>query len=458
MFAKRVVERVCIFSILALTALVFSKEVISLPVLDYIEGIFLVVFLITSLLLARGPSLYFSIGSLVVGHFFLFYYQMGAQTWFNGITKNLPLGILLILVPVLSIPLKIGGYLSSLNGFIGRYAGKKNIFFPFLSLFIFVFSSFTNLGGIRVSYDLIREMKLPHKFLSKVFTAGFAACVPWSPYFGSANLILYYTDVSFSEYFIYGFTLGIIVLAAGNIMFARDPELQEEILLSIAEAKIDCTNSPVQSTKVKILFFILFGLIVAVLAAEQLIPLSNMMLVVSLTSVVYATFWSILIKESKAFLTHIRNYSENILQFTKEVLFFLSVGFLGVILANTPLQYLLQKFLTIISGYSIFFLVEFIIIITLLLSSIGFHQVITITALSLTIDPFSIGLTTVSFSLTLLAAWTVCIIVSPFVPYNILMGGLLQENSFKIGWKWNRNLGLLVTIISGFLVMLVNQL
>lgn len=450
----KIFERISLYSILALVVIVFLREVVSSPFLIYLETCVLVAFLIAGIILAKGSALYFSVFSLGVGHILFFKYQMGFDIWLTGITKNLPLGILLVLVPFLSIPLKVGGYLNSLSAYIVKNINRTSVLFTVLSSFIFIFGSFTNLGGIRVSHDLIDELKLPPKFLAKSFTTGFSACVPWSPYFGSVNLIIYYTGVTFSQYVLYGLGLGLMVLIMGNLLFYRDRQTQKEVAANINVVE----SSPGDIKQVKKLLLILLGLIFIIIIGEKLIPLSNMMLLVSLVAVFYSGIWSLGLGKFKEFLEHLRGYPKNILQFKNEVLFFISVGFFGVILANTPLQYFLQAFLKNIAGYSTFFLIEFIIIVTVLLSSVGFHQVVTITALSLTITPAAIGLSSPAFSLTLLAAWTVCIIMSPFVPYNILLGGLLRENTVVVGLKWNRTLGLLTTLVAGVYILLVNML
>ncbi|KJS20697.1 MAG: hypothetical protein VR72_12995 [Clostridiaceae bacterium BRH_c20a] len=451
---KGFLEKICVMSVLGLIAVVFLGEIIQTELLTIIQIILLILLLTSGIILARGIALYFSLAALMIGHILFFSYKMDQSIWLEGITKNLPLGILLVTVPLLSIPLKQGGYLETINYYVFKYLDRTCSLFGVLSGFIFIFSSITNLGGIRVTKDLLEEAQFPPKFLAKVFTTGFGACVAWSPYYGSVNLVLYYTGVSFGSYFIYGIILGLLFLGLGNLLFYKDLECQREVRLSGQNLNINAEDNG----KIKELAIALAGLLSLVIVGEKLLDLSNMMLLVSLIALFYAAVWSLLINRFKGFLLELKGYHKVILQFKNEVVFFLSVGFFGIVMAKTPFQYLLQDILGRVSNLSTFFLVEFIIIITVLLSSIGFHQVITITTLAFTINPALIGLNDLTFSLTLMAAWTVCIIMSPFVPYNILLGGLIKENSFTVGLKWNRTFGIIGILLSGAYIVLINSL
>jgi len=384
----------------------------------------------------------------------MYKYNMRFETWLDGITKNLPLAILLVMVPVLSIPLKLGRYLQAFNYYVSKYLNRTCSLFFVLSSFVFTMGAITNLGGIRVANDLVEEVEFPSEFLAKVYTVGFTPLATWTPYFGAVNLIIYYTGVSYDRYVFFGLLLGICILLLGNLIFYKDLECQNEVRATI-KAVEKITND---SAKVKKLALVLIGLFIVVIIGEKTVHLSSMMLLVSLIAVIYAVFWSVYINKFKEFLQQIKSYDENILRVKNEVVFFLSVGFFGVVLANTPVRYVIENFLQGISTFSTFFLVEFIIVITALLSSVGFHQVVTVTALGLSIEPSIIGLNDITFALTLLSAWTVSMIFSPFVPYNILVGGLLKENTFTLGFKWNRTFGIVVTIFSGLYIALVNMI
>lgn len=442
---------------LLLILIVFTKELIDTTWILNIEIVLLSLVLLTSLPLAKGTSFFISLLALGIGHYFCFKYQMGFDIWYDAITKNLPLAILFVVAPILSIPLKNGGYLKAFNYYVHEHINHTQSLFGILSSFVFFLGAITNLGSIRITHALVEEVNFPKKFLANVYAVGFSACITWSPYFGSVNLILYYTNVPFSKYVLYGFLYGLGALILGNLFFRRDTKLQKDVQnISYKESLEE--NNGLEKNKLKQLLLNLVLLLVEVIIGEKLFKFSNMMLLVSVIAIFHSLIWSILIKKSKEFKASLKNYHFIVLQVKSEVLFFLSAGFFGVIMANTPIKGYIANFFQSISGFSTFILIEIIIIITVLLSSVGIHQVITVTTLALALDPSLLGLSSLTFALTLIAGWTNAMALSPLAPFNIVLSGLLKENSFAICFKHNKVFGISLVIFSGLYIMLVNAI
>ncbi|SMB81533.1 hypothetical protein SAMN00017405_2145 [Desulfonispora thiosulfatigenes DSM 11270] len=451
----QVTKRLFVSSMVLLIIIVFTKEFIDLNSLVNIEIGLLVFMLITCLLLARGISLYLSLLGLMVGHYLWYRYGMSFDIWFDAITKNLPLAILFVAAPILSIPLREGGYLKAFNYYIGKNIKHTERLFGILSGFVFSLGAITNLGSVRVTHALIEDVKFPKKFLANIYAVGFAACITWSPYFGSVNLILYYTNVPFTDYLLYGFLYGVCLLILGNLVFSRDKNLKHQVQsIPKNENIIEDEND---GKRVHKLMLNLVLLLVEVVIAEKFFTFSNMMLMVSFIAVIHSIIWSLLIKKIPEFLISIKRYSNVILQVKNEVIFFISAGFFGVIMANTPIKDFIFNLFQNISGLSTFVLIEFIIILTAVFSSIGIHQVITVTTLGLALEPSLLGFHNITFALTLIGGWLAAMIFSPLAPFNIVLSGLLSENTFKICLKHNIIFGIGLVLVSGIYIMLVNM-
>lgn len=451
---SRYLEKFFVIAVISLLGVIFLREFTDYRFLGNLEIILLVMVLIPGVILAKGITFYMSLICLIIGHFFIFKYNMPYTIWLEGITKNLPLATIFLMVPILSIPLKEGGYLETVNFLISKNVNKTCSLFFSISSSLFGLASIANLGAVRVLHDLVKDVKLPVRFLGKAFSVGFAGCIAWSPYFASVNLVLYYTGVSFDKYFLVGFIYGLMILVTGNLLFYKDKECQNEVCANIKK-----TAEPEDSKrKFKHLILNLIGLFSAVVIGERFFEFSSMMFLVSILALVYAIFWSIFIEKFKEFLSQMGSYDQNILQVKNELVFFLSVGFLGVVLANTPLQGIIEFIFGRVSGYSTFIVVELIIIVTALFSVLGVHHVITITALGLSLKGQVLGLTDLSYTLTLIAAYTISMISSPFAPFNIITGGLFNESSFVVSLKWNRMFALTLIPISGVFIILLNYL
>lgn len=450
----RYLERIYLFSIFLLLGIVYCQEFINIEILSPIKITVLMIVLLSSLTLVKGISFYMSAISLLLGHILLFKYNISGEIWLEGITKNLPLAIVFLMVPVLSIPVKEGGYLEAVNYLLCSNVNNTRPLFFYLSSSVLGISSIANLGAVRLVHELFKGAYLPPRFLGRVYAVGFSSCVTWSPYFASVNLILYYTGVSFNEYFFFGFAYGLLFLLVGNLLFWGDKKCQAELRSVTGEVPV------AEDVNKKIVFLLLnlVGLFIAVVVGEKIFNFSSMMFLVGLLALVYAICWSLSINKFREFLNEMKKYDRKILQVKNEIVFFISVGFLGVILANTPLQGTIERFFKGISGYSTFILVELIIFVTAFLSIMGIHHVITVTAIGLSISGSVLGLTDIAYALTLVGAYTVAMVSSPFAPFNIITGGLLGENSFKVSFRWNSSYTFAVAIATGLFVTLVNNL
>lgn len=450
----KILERICNLGIVGLVLTIFLREFIHSNVLLSLETILLLAVVVICVILAKGIPFYMSIITLTLGHLLVFKYQMGYGIWYEGITKNLPLGVVFVVVPILSIPLRLGGYLTTVHDFVAKYIAKTCSLFFALSGSAFALSSITNLGFIRILHTLVEKVNFPPKFLAKAYSVGFASVIVWSPYFASVNLVLYYTHVKFSSYFLYGFFLGFLLLILGNFLFYRDKNCQLEVKERITAG----SSQQVNNKKMLQLLANLLGLFILVIIGEKILKFSSMMLIVSFIAFVYSFLWALFIREGKSFLLSLGNYYRGILGVKNELVFFISVGFFGVVLANTPLQGVIEKVFQGLAGYSTFFVAEVIIIVTSMLSILGIHHVITVTTLGLSLQASVLGLSDIGYALTLVSAYTVSMILSPFAPFNIITGGLTKENSFVVSLRWNLLFGLVAIVVAGGYVTLINTI
>jgi len=120
---RKYTEKLYVISIIGLIFTIYGKEFfrINFPLLN---TALLVMVVITGIILARGLAFYMSLLGLIVGHILFFIYDMSFAMWLNGLTKNLPLAMLFIMVPFLSIPLREGGYLETINYYISKYSNR----------------------------------------------------------------------------------------------------------------------------------------------------------------------------------------------------------------------------------------------------------------------------------------------------------------------------------------------
>lgn len=470
---KKTIQKLYVICIISVIGVTFIQEFVPLDFLVSIKTVLLIGVLGIGIFFTKGLMLYMSVLLLSIGHLLILKYNIGYDVWLEGITKNLPLATIFVVVPIISIPLRLGGYLDSINYYFRKNIKNKGLLFTIINSFAFAFGSITNMGVIRIAHSMLEDVRLPTRFLAGAYSLGYVSCVAWSPYFASVNLVLYYTGLSLGKYFIYGFIYGLSILIMGNLLFRmgrsfgygfppevegsqgsyKDPDNKDD-----ADFCTDPDRKRSLDARLKQLVIVLCGLMVAVFALEQLTNLSNTMYLVSMIAIVYSILWSMALKKLGPYIQALKGYDKTILQVKSEMVFFLCVGLFGVVISHTPLRVAIQYVFSELSGLPVFFLIEAVILTIIVLSVAGLHPGITVTILGLTISPAVLGISTIAYALTLVSGWLISMFVSPFVVTNIVLSGIFRKSPFLIGLKWNRVIGIVVFIFSGIYITLVNML
>ena len=101
---NKFLERAYVLAMLLLIIVVFTGEFFPSEALIKMKIALITLVLLLGLILARGIPFYFSVMGLLLGHILFWKYNLDYGIWLEGITKNLPLTILFVVVPILSIP------------------------------------------------------------------------------------------------------------------------------------------------------------------------------------------------------------------------------------------------------------------------------------------------------------------------------------------------------------------
>ncbi|MFC0272095.1 hypothetical protein ACFFIX_11595 [Metabacillus herbersteinensis] len=369
----------------------------------------------------------------------------------NGITANLPLLTLVILVPLLAIPLKLEGYFQTVEYYLKKVINDSGKLFGGISFLIFCLGPILNLGSIRLLHETIKDMKLPSFLLAKSYLVGFSTVILWSPYFASVALVLYYLNVPVSEYLPLGLSLAFIQLLVGNILFRI--YIKQKCPTELATIKLNHREFPIeqeQKKKVLQLCVTLIFLMGTIFFFEHLTKWP-MMLLVSLISIIYPLIWCTIKKRwvpAKKSFADFRNHS--LPNMNNETILFISAGLFGKALTGTQFSNELRTALNQLAGISFFLFTVTIIGVVVLLCFIGIHQIVVITALATQMDPYVIGTTPPVIALLLMVSWSISAVLSPVNPLNLLVSGSVQRTGLSVGFKWN-GLYLLTMFVIGVL-------
>src|SRR5699024_10522032 len=134
----------------------------------------------------------------------LIYSQQPMDVWMEGITKNLPLVCLIVVVPLLGIPISLGQYHEHLADLTAKFQTKPHFLYLMITGLFTLIAPITNMGSIYIVHSMMEKLKLPSEFLGRVYVRGVTSVHAWSPYFASVFLVVYSLNIPIYKYMPYG--------------------------------------------------------------------------------------------------------------------------------------------------------------------------------------------------------------------------------------------------------------
>ncbi|MDQ0253302.1 hypothetical protein J2S74_000674 [Evansella vedderi] len=392
----------------------------------------------------------------LTGTFIILVFDYGLQELINGFLMNLPILSLFLLVPLISIPLKSGGYFNGIQGIMYQWAKYPKKIFFIVTSFLFVIGPVLNIGSLRVVNDMVNRLKLPAPLLAKAYVLGFASVSLWSPYFASIVLIMFYLEVQITQFIPYGITLAFIQLFVGNVIFRNWVKRNKGVVDTSnvqreENAEITVTNKTVGYTKTIQFLVIILGLIVSILTLE-FVSGYPVPLLVSLTSLAFPLLWVLVSRTWVAFGNELKIYQYRLGKTSSEVVLLLSAGLFGHAITLTPFANTISTFLYTVADLSILLLAIIIVSVVAILSFIGVHQIIVVPILAMQMDPSVIGVPGELLAVILALAWSVSVMFSPLIASNIMVGQLVNRSSFTVSARWNWVLVLTMVVVGVFYI------
>lgn len=408
-----------------------------------------VVTAVVSLVYSKGLPRIFGIIMILVGSSVFYYQQQSLEIWAEGIAKNLPLVCLVVIVPILGIPIGLGNYHYHLAGITSRFNHKPQFLYLFITGLFSLIGPITNLGSLYIIHAMLEKLKVPNGLLGRVYVRGFTSVHTWSPYFASVFLVVYSLNIPIYKYLPYGLCLSFFQIIIAYYLF-RYVEMQHVRLGN------DNRTTYVNNKKLYELFAVLLLLTGFIFIFEPIIQL-NASVLISLIVLVFAFVWTAYLKLPKYFLKEINAYRKVIFpNKANEVNLLLTAGFFGVVLANTPISGYIQDIWVGLANTSVFLLIFMTITIIALLSFVGVHQIVTISAVVATISYDDLGIHVMIMAMMLLSAWAVATTISPISPVITAVSSLLKENVYKITLRWNLLYAVVLLIIHTVVIYCVH--
>lgn len=371
--------------------------------------------------------------------------EMGKGTGVKGISEGLflilPLLCLITLAPLLSIPLRFGGYFEAVALLLKKLMLQPKKLYAGITGTLFLLSPVLNLGSVRIINEFLDELKLPSMVSAKSYLVGFTTAIFWSPYFASVSLVLHYLQVPFTSYMGYGMTLSFLSLLIGNVLFAlwqkRNPMNMESSEALLLDRKI-------HKQLVRLVFFVVV-LMGSCLVIESVTHWSMIVIVCLISILVPAAFavfpsnW----EKMRPLLTDYRDRTVPLMN--NELMLFMSAGMLAFAIKGTAFAEGVNLVLAQLADVSFFLFALAVIAIVLVLTYIGIHQIAVVGALAMQLQPTELGISSVSLALLLLLTWAMSTALSPFSGLNLMVSRFAGISGLQVGLRAN---GIHMTIVA----------
>lgn len=407
--------------------------------------------IIISLIYSKGLPKYFGIVMTIVSCFILVYQHQGFDVWHEGVTKNLALVLLITIVPILGIPISLGNYHKYLGGFIAKFQKKPHILYLMVSGMFTLIAPITNIGSIYIIHSMLDKMRLPNGFIGRVYVRGITSVHTWSPYFASVFLVVYSLQIPIHQYLPYGLILSFFQIVIAYMLF-------KYVEARYITFDLQYSGTSQNNKKLYELIAIIVLLTGMIFALEPFVPWSVIVLI-SLLVLGFTFCWSFYLHESKAFFREFNTYRKNIFpQKANETSLLLTAGLFGVVLGKTPVSNVIQSVWGSLANLSVFVLIFATIIIVSLLSLIGIHQIVTVSAIIATVSYQALGIDVIVMAMMLLSAWAVSVTVSPISPVITIVTSIIKENPFKVILRWNLHYALILALVHSVVIYAMHLL
>lgn len=407
----------------------------------YFVGLYICLYIVTSLPFLKGMSAKITIGLMVMTTLLLIGNEHFYILLVEGATTNLSIVCILILTPLLGIPVRVGNYLKSLGYLLSKL--KNNVHFTYV-IFLgltHIFSVILNIGSIVINLHLMNSSNIrSKKLIASVLNRGYTTTSIWSPYLAVMALVVNQLGIEWSKLALY--TIGFAMISLVIAFLTELKEINAE--KGRIKSEVIQSTSPVEDVKRSVAFSKMIELVILlslsmglVLVVEKNTSLS-MVLSISFVSVVFPLVWCLLRgrlpEYKKEVITHTTKTVPNM---QSEFTMFLFAGIFSHVFVQSPLSGKFVHLLNTLFGSSSLLMSISLSLVIILTGIVGLHPAVMLTIFATALNPAQIGLTPIYFAALLLGSTGIANTISPSTAVNNLLANGLKVSLFTVSFRWN---------------------
>ncbi|OIQ93986.1 hypothetical protein GALL_240810 [mine drainage metagenome] len=393
---------------------------------------------------------------------------LGSGTWMlqqKGIAWPQQLGAfgemayllaLFAVVPVLSAPVKLGGYSQAIQTVLrGRIAGVFGLNCLATTL-AYVCGSFMSMAAVPImmtslepvvgSYPVANKVR----FMSVAATYGYVLPILWTPVSGVVGVVLYSLHGDWLSVFPTLFALSIASLCANWAIFYL---LEVRGRASPAPIEAEAAASPVPRLLQMLLGIVL--LVISIVLLEQWLQI-GLVTVVTLASVPFALAWSAVLGQAGRFLKDTGGQLLTRLpRMADQFAIFLSAGYFAKAMHLSGVDHTANlMFLHLHGAMGTRLFLILMPVMALIASFLGVHPLVAIALLSESLKPEVLGITSTQLAITLIGSSVLTYMLGPFSGTLGLVQSINQVSTFRLSlWNAPYAAGYFMLLVATIMVM-----
>lgn len=444
--------------------------------LALINTITLILAVILSFIATKGSTRMIAAVLFIVGAFLLFYTQAPLDVWKKALLENGYLLAMFIMVPLISLPVRYGGYNESLEALFDRFGNSKSRFYGLVSVMTAFLGVLVSIASVPLTCEVARSSHFATnaRILATALSRGFITCLFWAPTTATIALSLQLTGANWLSVLPFGLLFAIIAGFIGWMMttirenlIARRSQLNTSLSKNKNDTHIDANlnSSSLHPSKYevtshqphsgvfdrkKIIELVLFSVlyIVAVMLVGQCLRIS-IIVAVALMSILIPIIWMVAIKRVTLFKQKVKDeyVAVKLPNVKGQMILFTAAGVLASGISYSGVGEMAVTTLLQITNGGALEATILVMILALVCSAFGVHPLVYTTVIGGSLTAAQLGVSPVYMALLLAMGWALGNAVCPTSANSIAVSQLVERSPFKLALNWNVSYVLVSTVI-----------
>lgn len=444
--------------------------------LALINTITLILAVILSFIATKGSTRMIAAVLFIVGAFLLFYTQAPLDVWEKALLENGYLLAMFIMVPLISLPVRYGGYNESLEALFDRFGNSKSRFYGLVSVMTAFLGVLVSIASVPLTCEVARSSHFATnaRILATALSRGFVTCLFWAPTTATIALSLQLTGANWLSVLPFGLLFAIIAGFIGWIMttirenlIARRSQLNTSLSKNKNNTHIDANlnSSSLHPSKYevtshqphsgvfdrkKIIELVLFSVlyIVAVMLVGQCLRIS-IIVAVALMSILIPIIWMVAIKRVTLFKQKVKDeyVAVKLPNVKGQMILFTAAGVLASGISYSGVGEMAVTALLQITNGGALEATILVMVLALVCPAFGVHPLVYTTVIGGSLTAAQLGVSPVYMALLLAMGWALGNAVCPTSANSIAVSQLVERSPFKLALNWNVSYVLVSTVI-----------